>query len=320
MGLRGCLRVLLPHNRGEPWPDVATAAARLRCTLRELPEEIRLGVWIPEEDKPEFQDSMLAWLGQLQAAMDGCPLLFQMHLAESRKRRAACDGAIFRLFEQGLIPCSGTARTALIHAIWLDPTELRALVGRRDHLGVITCPKFVDGRLAPIKELLQGGVPVGLGSDVAAADPLGLIRTLTALHQSRAESLRLSAGEAFHIATLGGAGVLGLEKQIGSLEAGKDADIVLLRSPAAIDPDLIAPGGSERHSQEKAKVIERLFVRNVLRREHIDTVIVAGRVIVDGGTLISRDHEAAIVAAGKRAAGAIVKRLVSAGREARNGE
>ena len=306
-GLRGCLRVLLPHNRGKPWPEVSIAAENLRQTLRGLRDGVGLGVWIPEEDRQEFNGPLLSALGRLQAAMCDEPILFQMHLAESKKRKNACERPLARLLRHGLI--HGSARTVFVHAIWTDAEELQTLIDGRDHLGVITCPKFSDGRVAPIKELLQGGVAVGLGSDLAVPDSLDLIRNLMSIHNSRAEPLRISIGEALHVATLGGARAFGLDQRIGAIEEGKDADIVLLKSPAAIDPDLFARSQDGERRPENLRIVERLFTRNVLRKEHIDKVIVRGRVIVDGGILVSRDHEAAITAAGRNTAWTIMKRL-----------
>jgi 5-methylthioadenosine/S-adenosylhomocysteine deaminase len=214
-----------------------------------------------------------------------------------------------RLLDHGLIRSSGNARTIFVHAIWIDPEDVNTLIGLRDHVGVVTCPKFSDGRVAPLQELLQGGVAVGLGSDVALPDPFDLIRKLVSIHRSREDSLQISLGTAFHIATLGGARAFGMEQRIGSIEPGKEANIVLVRNPAAIDPDLFAASDTGSRHQEKVKVIERLFTRNVLRREHVHKVVVQGRVVVDQGVLRSRAYEEAIVAAGRKSALAIMKRL-----------
>jgi cytosine/adenosine deaminase-related metal-dependent hydrolase len=305
-GLRGCLRLLLPHNRGATLPPLDETAERLRAALRTADNTLQLAVWIPEEDKPEYHPAMLAQLGQLRSRIDSQALTFQMHLAESHHRKRADDRALSRLIEAGLIGASSAARTVLVHAIWLDAEELRQLAEQRDRVGVVTCPKFTDGRVAPLKELLESGVPVGLGSDVSIPDPLELMRSLVALHKSREPGRRLSFGEAFHMATLGGAALFGRQDQIGSLEEGKDADLVLLRNPVAMNPELLAPGGSAATGEERVNIAARLLARNVLRREHIDKVIVRGRMLVDGG---HSDGEESIAAAGIRAARAIVNRL-----------
>lgn len=310
-GLRGCLRVLLPHNRGQSWPSPAESVEELRHTLRGLDDLLQVALWIPEEDKQEFNGAVLRLLGQLQDASDDGRLSLQMHLAESLKRKQTCPKALARLLENNLVKPSPPARTVLIHAIWLDPDETAALIGMKDHIGVVTCPKFTDGHIAPIKELLSAGVAVGLGSDVAVPDQFRLISNLLSLHGSREEPLRLSFGEAFYMATLGGARVFGLENRIGSLEEGKDADLVLVRNPAAIDPEVF---GSRSSPQERQKVIERLFTRNVLKTKHVEKVLVRGRVVMEGGVVVSLADEAAIEEAGKRSALAIIKRLQDRGR------
>jgi cytosine/adenosine deaminase-related metal-dependent hydrolase len=314
MGLRGCIRALLPHDRGEPLPDPDRAAGHLRRTLDRLSDRLQLAVWIPEEDKPLFSRRVLRFFGKLQRRMSQYPLLFQMHLAESKKRRNACRKALDCLFRQGLAGSSGRARTVFIHAIWIGKRGVRLLGQRSDRVGVVTCPKFSDGRLAPIGELLRKGVPVGLGSDVASPDPFALIRSAVAIHRSRKHSKQLSVGEAFSMATLGGAAVFGLEDRIGSLEAGKQADIVLVKSPTAIDLDMFhqtAAGDDAGHAR-KVATIARLLMSNALRREHVDTVIVGGKVILRDGSLPSRRLEDQIERAGRAVALAIMKRTTGA--------
>jgi cytosine/adenosine deaminase-related metal-dependent hydrolase len=308
-GLRGCLRLLLPHNRGAALPAIDEAAARLRTALRAAADTLQLAIWIPEEDKPEYHHALLAQLGELRATVGDRRVVFQMHLAESHRRKTADLRALARLVDEGLIGAASAARTLLVHAIWLDAEELCRLAELRDRVGVVTCPKFADGRLAPLKELITAGVPVGLGSDVSVPDPLELMRSVVALHKSRAPEQQLSFGEAFHMATLGGAALFGRQAQIGSLEEGKDADLVLLRNPVAVDPQLFASDAAGATSEERENIVARLLARNVLRREHIDKVMVRGHVLVDGGRCAG---EEVIAEAGRRAARAIVGRLTQA--------
>jgi 5-methylthioadenosine/S-adenosylhomocysteine deaminase len=310
-GMRGCLRVLLPHNRRQPSSPLPHAVALLQRTITDLGPTLT-GIWIPEEDTPEFNDELLAWLGSLRQAMPDCPLVLQMHLAESPQRKQACSDALTRLRQHGLLRKSA-ARTLLVHAICLDPSEVDDLLVLRYRVGVVTCPKFAGGRLAPVKELLDGGVPVGLGSDVAAPDPLGLIGRLLAMHRSRPSALQLGVAEAINIATLQGARLFGVEDRLGSLEAGKDADIVLLRNPAAIDAGLFADDGGDappaEQQRQRLRVVDRLFTRSVLRREHIARVMVGSRLLVDNGRLTPPQDDAAIQAAGQAASLAIMRRM-----------
>ena len=313
MGLRGCIRALLPHDRGEPLPHPDEAAEHLRRTFGRLSDRIQLAVWIPEEDKPLFGRRALRFFGKLQRRMGEYPLVFQMHLAESKARRSACRKALDCLFRGGVAESSGGARTVFIHAVWIGKRGVRLLAERSDRVGVITCPKFSDGRVAPLGELLRKGVPVGLGSDVASPDPFALIRSVVSIHRSRNRSKQLSVGEAFSMATLGGATVFGLEDRIGSLEEGKQADIVLVKNPAAMDLDMFqeASGDNASHAR-RVEAIVRLFTRNALRREHVDTVIVGGKVILRDGSLPSRRVEDEIERAGKAVALSIAKRTSTA--------
>ena len=161
-----------------------------------------------------------------------------------------------------------------------------------------------------LAELLRKGVPVGLGSDVVPPDPFALIRSVVSIHAKRRESKRISFGEAFHMATLGGAAVFGLEEQIGSLEEGKQADVVLVKNPAAIDLDLFRDGDEQDDSRRQKRIdaVARLFTWNVLGKEHVDTVIVGGKTVLRHGAIPSGKPDQETVAAGRAAALAILKR------------
>ncbi|HEY5317110.1 MAG TPA: 8-oxoguanine deaminase [Solirubrobacteraceae bacterium] len=102
--------------------------------------------------------------------------------------------------------------------------------------GVAHCPTS-NGRLgagaAPVRALLDAGAPVGLGVDGAASNESG--RMIDELHQAllvarvREGPLALTARESLAMATSGGARCLGRERDIGSLEEGKLADLALWR-------------------------------------------------------------------------------------------
>jgi cytosine/adenosine deaminase-related metal-dependent hydrolase len=105
--------------------------------------------------------------------------------------------------------------------------------------GVAHCPTS-NGRLgagaAPLRSLLRAGAPVGLGVDGAASNESG--RMIGELHQAllvarvREGPTGLSAREALSVATIGGARCLGRERELGSLEPGKLADLALWRVDA----------------------------------------------------------------------------------------
>ncbi len=135
-------------------------------------------------------------------------------------------------------------RTVLAHAVHLSERELARLVetGTR----VAHCPAsnlFLASGMMPLGRYLEAGLSVGLGSDVSAGPDLSIftaMRVGTYLKNALAvagiaEGPNLTPLDWLRIGTLGGATALGLDDRIGSLEAGKEADVI------AIDPSFVAP-------------------------------------------------------------------------------
>jgi 5-methylthioadenosine/S-adenosylhomocysteine deaminase len=92
--------------------------------------------------------------------------------------------------------------------------------------------KLASG-VAPVPELLARGIPVGLGTDGCASnnnlDIFQEMDTAAKLHKvHRMDPTVMPSHVVLHMATLGGARVLGLDKEIGSIEVGKKADLIIL--------------------------------------------------------------------------------------------
>ena len=113
----------------------------------------------------------------------------------------------------------------------------------RQKVSVSTCPvsnmKLATGGVAPIPEMLQNEVNVSIGTDGCTTnnslDMFGEMKTLSLLQKaSRWDPTVLPSQQVLDFATLGGAKALGLSDQIGSIEVGKRADLVILdgRSPS----------------------------------------------------------------------------------------
>lgn len=120
------------------------------------------------------------------------------------------------------------------HVVWANTEELKLLKERG--VGVAHNPqsnmKLASG-VAPVPEMLQLGVKVGLGTDGAASnndlDMFEEMDTAAKLHKlNSANPTVLSAKEALELATIGGARAIHQDKEIGSLETGKRADIVVV--------------------------------------------------------------------------------------------
>ena len=177
-------------------------------------------------------------------------------------------------------------RFHVVHGVWLDKCELDLLAERGGH--VVHCPTSnmsLASGTAPVPEMLARGVNVALASDGLGNynhDMFSVMKTASLLH--RVHTLRpdaLTAAQVLEMATLGGARALGLENEIGSLEPGKKADLILLdlRRPHLVPiydlPTAIVHGANAAD---------------------VDTVIVDGQVIMEGRQVKTLD-EATITAA-----------------------
>ncbi len=158
--------------------------------------------------------------------------------------------------------------------------------------GVAHCPTS-NARLgagtASVRALLDAGAPVGLGVDGAASNENG--RLMDELHsallaaRARGGPLALTSRESLQMATMGGARCLGRADDIGSIEPGKLADLVLWRV------DGLAGAG-----------IEDPLCTLTLGAPGVDRVWVGGREIVRGGELRTADAEQLATASARASA------------------
>ena len=119
-----------------------------------------------------------------------------------------------------------------VHCVNVTREDIRIL--RSKDVAVAHCPKSnakLGCGIAPLSDLLREGVRVGLGTDSPASsnimDMFDEMRTMLFLHRAVERDVAvLDAQKCVRIATLGGAEALGLEAEVGSLEAGKRADLI----------------------------------------------------------------------------------------------
>ncbi|MCP2166541.1 8-oxoguanine deaminase [Goodfellowiella coeruleoviolacea] len=157
------------------------------------------------------------------------------HLAETLDEEQRC------LAEFGARPVDLARRLGwlgedvwLAHTVHLSARDVAALAA--SGTGAAHCPTS-NGRLgagtAPVRDLLDAGVAVGLGVDGAASNESGglaeELRQALLLARQRGGPRALTAREALWLATAGGARCLGRQAEIGSLEPGKLADIAVWR-------------------------------------------------------------------------------------------
>ncbi len=174
------------------------------------------------------------------------------------------------------------------HVVWLDDEEIRIMVERG--AGGTHQPssnlKLASG-IAPIHRYLKAGMKVALGTDGAASNnDLDMVNEMhiAALLQKVKEMdpTALPAWDAFHIATQGGAEVIGLGDRIGTLEEGKYADMIAFNLDA---PHLTPIYNPISHLVYAAKSTDIHFV------------MVGGKVIMEDGVIKTIDEERAIARA-----------------------
>jgi cytosine/adenosine deaminase-related metal-dependent hydrolase len=127
-----------------------------------------------------------------------------------------------------------TPRLCAAHCVWVDEPEQRLLA--EHDVKVMHCPgsnlKLGSG-IAPVAEMRRRGITVSLGADGAACnnrlDMFEEMRLAAVLQSVREVPGALTARDALWMATRAGARTLGLESEIGSLEPGKRADLVVVR-------------------------------------------------------------------------------------------
>lgn len=161
------------------------------------------------------------------------------------------------------------------HCVHLHDADIKRLA--ETGTGVAHCPSSnarLGAGIARVSRMLEEGAAVGLGVDGSASAELvplaGEIRQALYMQRARNGPTALTARQALHMATLGGARCLGREDEIGALEPGRLADIALWRVDgfhAAVDDPVVAFAFGPTPP---------------LRR-----LLVAGRTVVDDDTLVT---------------------------------
>jgi 5-methylthioadenosine/S-adenosylhomocysteine deaminase len=181
-------------------------------------------------------------------------------------------------------------RVLLAHGVWLDDSEITILADR--NIGVVHNPvsnmKLASGA-APVDKLLSAGIAVGLGSDGEKEnnnlDMFEEMKVASLLAKfSNLNAAALDSWSVCHMATAIGARALGLSSEIGTLEGGKSADLIAVRTDTPrMTPLVTGPLANLHHNLVHA-----------VRGGDVDLTMVAGRVLVDHGELQSANLRALI--------------------------
>ena len=184
-----------------------------------------------------------------------------------------------------------TPRALIAHAVWLDPSEIDLIA--RHGVAVAHNPvsnmKLASG-IAPVEAMLAAGVAVGVGTDgekennnldvfeeMKAASLLGKLKHLNAAALDSPDALRMG--------TILGAKALGLDAEIGSLEPGKRADLIAVRTDT---PRMTPLFGDGPYANLQHNLV------HAVRGSDVDLTMVDGRIVVEDGRLKTADLRALI--------------------------
>lgn len=182
-------------------------------------------------------------------------------------------------------------KTLLAHCVWADAREIQIL--KQHAVGVAHNPisnmKLASGA-APIVEMLRQGVAVGLGTDGEKEnnnlDMFEEMKTASLLAKfSNLDAAALDAWSVCQMATLTGARALGMQHEIGSLEVGKQADMIAVKIDTPRMTPLIDQG---RLFNLHTNLVHAVQGQDVLM------TMVAGQVVVENGRLVHADLQALI--------------------------
>jgi 5-methylthioadenosine/S-adenosylhomocysteine deaminase len=176
-------------------------------------------------------------------------------------------------------------RVLLAHCVWLSDHEIELLA--KHHVGVAHNPvsnmKLASGA-ARVEDLLASGVAVGLGTDGEKEnnnlDMFEEMKTSSLLAKlSKLDASALDAWTVCRMATITGARALGLDSDIGSIEVGKQADLIAVRTDTPrMTPLLTGSDGNLHHNLVHA-----------VQGGDVDMTMVAGRIVVEDGKLLTAD-------------------------------
>ncbi len=271
---------------GQPSPDAKTPAQALR-QARAFIEKWRghprvvpaLGPHAIYTTAPETLLKVRDTARELHAPLS-------IHMAESRSENTLARDrygkpTVSLLEEVGFF--DQQTRFIAAHMVWPTPQEMATLA--RYGVGAVHNPTSnmkITAGIAPVQALQQAGVAVGLGTDGAASnndlDMWEEMRLATLLAKiSLDDATALPAAQVLRMATIDGARAIGMDNQLGSIEAGKQADLIQLSLSGA-------------HMLPLYNVISHLVY--TAKSSDVTTVLVQGVPVVEAGEVTTIDTDA----------------------------
>jgi len=192
---------------------------------------------------------------------------------------------IERLYDVGLLGPD----VVLAHCVNINHNELEILAETGAKVAHNPMSNMLNAvGVAPVPEMLEKGIPVGLGNDGYIFDGFENLRVAYLLHKVHSRDPRLITPlQVTEMATIKGAELYGLEKEIGSIEVGKKADIIIIK------PDVLP-------TPLTAQSVYGHLV-NTVDGDDVETTIVDGKVLMENGKVLTVNEEEAEKTAQKTA-------------------
>lgn len=225
---------------------------------------------------PTCTTPLMKKLGELAAKYD---IPIQSHISENRDEIK---------WVQSIFPDSKSyadvyashgllnSKTIMAHGVWLGEDEIKLFVEKG--AGVSHCPLSnicLTSGYMPLRHLISKGVKIGLGTDVSGGYSPSMLNAMreaisvsTTVYVEKDQSAKpLNHAEAFYLATLGGANLIGIGDKIGNFVVGKDFDALIVNPSAQGSPFDVFPFDELENVFEKFcflgddRNIEQVFVK-----------------------------------------------------------
>ena len=223
-------------------------------------------------------------LKDARAAADRLGLRLTIHLGWSEfehqtARRVHNQGSFEYARENGLVGPD----VVVTHCYVVSDSDIDILAKGGAHVAHCPLMNAFRGLIAPVNQMRAKGINVALGIDNMFGDYFDVIRAAVMCARIKTnDPVALRSEDALEMATMGGARAMGLEREIGSLEIGKRADLIVLDFRALGLQPVLDP------------------VQNLAYHAHardVEMVLVDGRVLVDKGEMTTVDRLAVVDAA-----------------------
>ncbi|KAL4877836.1 hypothetical protein BJY04DRAFT_197304 [Aspergillus karnatakaensis] len=307
-GIRGCLGKIVmdiaTYAKDEAWAMhpglVEDRETSLLGTLKMWEKwngkaDDRIRVWFGARTPGGVSDALYREMTQLSREKS---IPITMHCAEVKADRVFFDS----VGHTPMTYCSSVGllspSTVLVHMVHLDDNDITLLAKSGTH--VAHCPtsnaKLASG-ICRVPDLQKAGVNVGVGTDGApcnnTCDLLQEMKLAAIIHKSISlDPTSVPAESVLEMATINGAKALGLEESIGSLEVGKKADFVAIDARGVNMQPWFNPVSA---------------VVYTATGKDVEIVVVDGKMVVEGGRLLSMD-ETEVVREAERASRGVVER------------